>query len=254
MINIDNKLEILIIDDDEMIRKLLSVLLRMLNCNVTECNNGNEGCKEFTKNRYDLIFMDLVMPVMDGITCCSIFRENEAHSGEPFKTPIIGITGGSDEEVKECLKAGMTDVIKKPFSKKSIVNTLKIHTNCVEFISNKGEILMGKTICFQKELALEVLDGNEEMFHSMVEIFRETAPELSEDIDIATQEKDTEYLKRTAHTLKTRALYVGGKILSDLALKVEMACKSENPQQAFDLTPKLTEELNKLQKTLEEID
>jgi CheY-like chemotaxis protein len=82
--------------------------------NIDIANNGKEALEKFDKNQYDLILMDIQMPIMDGMVATKKIREIENTIGT--HTPIIAVTANAllgDREA--CIEAGMDDYISKPF-------------------------------------------------------------------------------------------------------------------------------------------
>jgi len=109
------KLNILLVDDHEPSGKIEGALLRELGHTYDIVVNGLEALKKFSENSYDLVFLDLQMPGIDGLETARRMREFEK-SGKRPATPIIGMTGRATEDDKMlCLKAGMDDYLSKPF-------------------------------------------------------------------------------------------------------------------------------------------
>jgi two-component system KDP operon response regulator KdpE len=104
-----NKAEILIIDDEEQIRRMLGITLRTNNYNVTEAENGNEGLIKASNHPPDLILLDLGLPDKDGMTVLHELRQ--WHTG-----PIIILSVQNNEEVIiKALDKGANDYLSKPF-------------------------------------------------------------------------------------------------------------------------------------------
>lgn len=221
---------------------------------MTAFDNGISPREDIITHKYDIVFIDLFMPEMDGISCCKSYREVDASAN----TPIIGITGGDSEDEQACLDAGMTDLIYKPFSKSTILNILLEHTNYTPD-KNKLEHIdltpapCDQRSCFDKQIALENLDGNEEMLPAMINMFIQLQTSLSDDLDRALETKDQQLLQITSHTLKTRSLYVGGAHLNQLSKDVELLCKKEDFETAASQVPQLKSELSRLVNTLNDL-
>jgi CheY-like chemotaxis protein len=92
--------------------------------NIDIANNGKEAMDKFGSIKYDIILMDIQMPIMDGITATKKIREIEA--GTHTHTPIIAITANALSGDKEiCLAAGMNEYISKPFQIDLLVQKMK---------------------------------------------------------------------------------------------------------------------------------
>ncbi len=102
-------------------RKVLTSLLKSQGCEVTIAVNGAEGVRKFFEDSFDIVLMDIQMPVMDGLTATRTIREHEIGSGK--RTRIIAVTAGVDRET--CLRAGMDDHLYKPVRLGAICSVLE---------------------------------------------------------------------------------------------------------------------------------
>ena len=123
-------LRILAADDHEMNQVLLSSVLMMMGYTCSFARNGQEAAAMAIEEKYDLIFMDIFMPVMDGIEASKRIREYYLHNSGPV---IIALTANANavlDEKDKCLEAGMNDFIVKPYRPKDIEQMIiKWHAN-----------------------------------------------------------------------------------------------------------------------------
>lgn len=120
------KKKILIIDDTELMVKLISDILSRAGYEVVSASNGIDGINKVRTEKPDLVILDVVMPEMDGFEACKILREDESNN----LMPIIILTAQDAEDDKlEGLELGADDYITKPFNPRELVsrvnNTLK---------------------------------------------------------------------------------------------------------------------------------
>ncbi len=118
-----SKKKILIVDDSEDNRFLVKLFLENSKYQITEAKNGEEAV-EFVRNQhYDIILMDMQMPVMDGYDAVKAIRQFE--EGLEVKVPIIALTAhGTSLEKNRCLEIGCTDFLSKPVSKNLLLHRI----------------------------------------------------------------------------------------------------------------------------------
>ena len=118
-------LNILLVDDSPNTRMLFSLYLKDTRHRITEAYNGQEGVEAFGAKTFDVVFMDLEMPLMDGYQATRIIRAMEADSGSR-PTPIVAVTGYTLPEARqECMLSGCTEFLAKPFSKNALLSMLE---------------------------------------------------------------------------------------------------------------------------------
>lgn len=107
----------LICDDASSNRLVLKKYLNLYSCQVFEAENGAEGIQKVTAYKdFNVIWMDIKMPKMDGFQCTKHLRDVLSYKGK-----IIGLTGYVDDDtVKKCFEVGMDHVVSKPFDKNLI--------------------------------------------------------------------------------------------------------------------------------------
>ena len=113
---VTDKLSILLVEDNELNQTLMKISLKRNNYTVTIANNGLEGVELFKIQRFDLILMDLMMPVMDGFEATKEIRKIESEDKERAYTPIIAFTANTlNNDHDKCVRGGMDDILEKPF-------------------------------------------------------------------------------------------------------------------------------------------
>lgn len=115
--NIKENLRVLLVEDNVLNQKLLDINLRKLNCIVVIANNGLEGVEIFKEQSFDVILMDLMMPVMDGYESAREIRKIENEEKSRGYTPIIAFTANTlNNDFQRCLENGMDYLMEKPFN------------------------------------------------------------------------------------------------------------------------------------------
>ncbi len=112
-------MKILIVDDEDRIRRLLRMYLERENYTIEEADNGSLALEMALENNYDVILLDIMMPGMDGMEVCKEIREKKA-------TPIIMLTAKGEEINRvQGFEVGTDDYIVKPFSPREVVLRVK---------------------------------------------------------------------------------------------------------------------------------
>lgn len=115
----DKNAHILVVDDEERIRRLLKMYLEREDFIIDEAENGQEALELALKNDYDLILLDIMMPEMDGIDVCHELRKEK-------NTPVIMLTAKGEESNRvQGFEVGADDYIVKPFSPREVVLRVK---------------------------------------------------------------------------------------------------------------------------------
>jgi signal transduction histidine kinase/ActR/RegA family two-component response regulator len=119
-------LHILVVEDHPINRKLVGVLLARMGCQVTNCEDGQQAVERVQQEPFDLILMDVNMPVMDGLTATRAIR---SLPGAAARTPIVVLTADVMNEAREqALAAGADDFISKPLNVEQLRSVVLKHT------------------------------------------------------------------------------------------------------------------------------
>lgn len=128
------KANILIVDDEERIRRLLVMYLKKEGYTVTEAENGEVALQKALEQDFDLILLDLMLPGIDGIEVCTKLRQTKA-------TPVIMLTAKGEEENRvQGFEVGTDDYVVKPFSPREVmyrVKTILRRSSKVAYFSKK---------------------------------------------------------------------------------------------------------------------
>ena len=119
-------LRVLLVEDNFLNQRLLEINLSKLNCIVSFANNGLEGVEIFKIQKFDVILMDLMMPVMDGFEASKEIRKIERENLSLGYTPIIAFTANSlNNDFQKCQENGMDYLMEKPFNTYKFIEIIK---------------------------------------------------------------------------------------------------------------------------------
>ena len=118
---------ILIAEDNDVNLKVLQHYLANFECRSLVAKNGKDAVKLFHRNDVDLVLMDIMMPVMDGLEAARKIRMLEKKRGGDKRTPIVAITAHiKPADQHQCINAGMNDYLSKPLKKCDLTRRMKI--------------------------------------------------------------------------------------------------------------------------------
>lgn len=110
------RLAILLVEDNLLNQRIVMFSLKKFNHDVVVANNGVEAIEKFQQQKFDVILMDIMMPVMDGLDATVRIREIETATQAERRTPIIALTANTmDNDRDKCLSYGMDEFMAKPF-------------------------------------------------------------------------------------------------------------------------------------------
>jgi signal transduction histidine kinase/FixJ family two-component response regulator len=107
---------VLLVDDNAVNLEVASAMLRLIGCEVDVARDGRQALARLGLRRYDVVFMDCMMPVMDGFEATAALRRRETQNGSSPRTVVVALTAGATREDRaRCLAVGMDDYLAKPF-------------------------------------------------------------------------------------------------------------------------------------------
>lgn len=222
-------LHILVAEDHPVNRKLLVTFLTKFGADIIEAENGQEAVETTLKHpEIDFIFMDIQMPVKNGIDATLEIRKNS------FKGIIIACTANSDkDDFEHYKKAGMNDVIVKPFKSQTIKEIIeKWNTALILPTAQEIATLISNKISVKKSWNIEdFMDtvANDYNFgKQLITDFIYQTETLIKTIPEAIEKKNFEELRRIGHTLKGSSSTVSAFPLSDYGTRLNKAAKSED--------------------------
>ena len=133
-------MRLLLAEDEKELTKALEIIFKHNNYSIDIAYNGKEACDFADTNKYDVIILDIMMPVMDGITALKTLRS------KGVKTPIIMLTAKSQLEDKVLgLDAGADDYLAKPFSTQELLARIRALSRRNEATTVTNNIVLGNT-------------------------------------------------------------------------------------------------------------
>ncbi|MEZ0390766.1 MAG: hybrid sensor histidine kinase/response regulator [Pseudobdellovibrionaceae bacterium] len=124
---LDRKLKLLVVEDTPEVQMLIRAFLKGTNVQLSFAENGQEGLRNFQKENFNLVLLDLQMPVMDGFEAAQKMREFEVKvNHNSHHVPILALTAlTTKSDIDHALEAGCDGYVTKPFSRSQLLNTLR---------------------------------------------------------------------------------------------------------------------------------
>ncbi len=225
-------LRILLAEDNELNQQVARELLRAVGAEVNIAANGAIALKMAEQARYDLILMDMQMPVMDGLAATRLLRLQE-HEGHHI--PILAMTANVMAGDRErCLEAGMDDHIAKPIDPAKLYAALQQWATSFSretggqvkaSATQREEPLLAQLQAFglKADTALQRLMHNWEWYRDLLRRFAQQGVQPMQNLIAALLKNDLEEAHRQAHTLKGIAATLGADPLRDIAAQLEGA-------------------------------
>lgn len=230
----------LVAEDNINNQKLIEILLNKVGLECDIANNGEEAVKLYQQNTYQLVFMDVNMPIMDGITAVKQIKT----LNKPF-VPIIALTANTIKGDKEkYLAAGMNDYLSKPIVFKDLVKVIHRYLHAHSYVEQPPANIEIKYEKYTKQLTMQQLELDQETVDMLLEDFFSTLGEGLANLKAAIASKDNVKIAQAAHYLKGSCANLAMKEAEHLLLEMEMAAK-ENKNAHFDV--------ERLEKVFEEI-
>ncbi len=223
---LQRRLDVLVAEDNVVNQKLALALLEKLGHRVALASNGLEALAAVAEKSFDIVFMDVQMPELDGLDAT---RRIRALDGPVSRVSIVAMTAGVQEgDAERCLEAGMNDYISKPIDRSKLAAI-------VAFWSEQGET-GGETMAAPPPSGEAMIDGSvidslsevlgpaklNDLVVTFVDDIRARVGRIAE----AAGGSDMDNLRREAHDLKSTAGNLGLMQLSDLGADIETACRA----------------------------
>ena len=259
---------VLVVEDSKSNQELIKLLLERFGVEVTIAEDGKEAVDKALNQQFDIIFMDIQMPNMDGYQATKLLRR------KGLKTPIIALTAyAMPEDCERCISAGCDDYLRKPIDNELLLTVIKKHlifqseplTERID--SAKSEVDQLSWHCSdgasqESEPAgpLEEEDGetpvdcttimknyqDAELIKKVVKVFLAEGPQILESLAEAVREKDSKNIKFYAHKLNGMARHMCARQLSEKILPIECAGREENTESVASLFDEMNSEFEKV--------
>lgn len=245
--------KIMVAEDNLINQKLVQNIFEGLGYKPVIVSNGLQVIEQIKKAKFDIIFMDVQMPEMDGLEATRYIIEKFDPSRKPV---IVAMTAFALEGDKaKCIEAGMDDYISKPFMVEEIVERIRkwgLAQNKKTAETMATETSESKQIQKQVLLDEKVLNRLREMaasadmdfFGEVIRMFIQQGKEIISDIEDLCTKKEWDKMSQQAHKLKGSALNIGANMLAETCRIIELKGKAPNGEDCTSLSNRLRSDFN----------
>ncbi len=243
--------QVLVVEDNPVNQKVAQRFLERLGCTVTLAQNGAEGVDLFQRGTFDLVIMDLQMPVMDGLTATKLMRACEPDGA---RTPIVALTANAMVgELERCLAAGMDDFLTKPVLIDRLREMLKKHFGTEDqgltdewaaatmVASSHVETAGAAPIDLHRWA--EVIGGDHEFGRELADTFSASATSVLTEMQACIGNRSQ--LQRAAHKLKGASSNVHATCLKQLCMAVEVGAHLLEEQRLLEYFDRMACEIQR---------
>lgn len=250
-------LRVLIAEDVDINQLVIKKHMQKFGFQAEFAENGKMAIEKLRNNRYDIILMDMQMPVMDGYEAIKLIRKEFP---EPVRSiPIISITASvMGEAPKRCLEAGANDYVPKPYDIKELRKKMEMCVGKTPVNDLKNIDTMQDTDNDKSPKSLIDLDylyqlseGDDDFTISMLSYFLDNTPSVLNDLKQFYREKDWKSLRNIAHKFKPQLTFMGIKsIFNEVEAIEQNSANVENTDEIPDLILKVESVCNEAVKEI----
>jgi two-component system sensor histidine kinase/response regulator len=239
-------LRVLVAEDNEVNQLVAKRIFEKLGHRVTVVGNGEEAVSALETGRFDLVAMDVQMPVMDGLDATAAIRKAEEKTGK--HVPIVAMTAHAMKGDRErCLFAGMDGYVAKPIRSAELEKALAEALD--KRVTDAGAIGNGPVI--DAGSLLEGVGGNRRLLQKLSRLFLADLPKLVERIKTAFDLRDSEELAKAAHALKGSIGNFGAAKAVEAASEIERLGRAGELASAQEAWVTLESELSVVRRELQ---
>lgn len=213
---------VLVAEDNAINQMVVKHTLLKLGAGADIAGDGAEAVEKFKKHNYDLILMDIQMPLMDGYEATTYIR-NQLCSN----VPIVAMTAFAlHGEEKKCFACGMNSYISKPFTVESLSQVIEKVLSVQSEVPYNSHILTANNVSVDLSMLYDICGDDESYISVMMQTFLENMPNTVRDINESLQREDWDALFKAAHRAKSSLSVVKVSKMLESVLLVEDRAKN----------------------------
>ena len=243
---------VLVAEDNIVNQRLVTRILEQRGHRVILAGNGQEAVKLTRRRQFDVVLMDVQMPVMNGLEATALIRQGEARTVD--RLPIVAMTARAMKDDRQrCLRAGMNAYIAKPIRAEVVIETVErvarrhVEGKTVPTARPKGGVVVDEASL------LEGVGGDRGLLREVVELFLGDLPRMKAELKTAGAAGDAAALAAAAHALKGSASTFATTGASETARRIEHLARKGDAAGAVRLLQSLDQEISGLKVALKRL-
>ncbi len=269
-----DSLKVLLAEDNVVNQKLAVGVLEKQGHTVQVVPNGQAALERLEEEEFDLVLMDVQMPILDGLAATRLIREQEQITGDHL--PIIAMTAHAMKgDREECLNAGMDEYIAKPIRvsamQEKFVEVIERYglsndrrrPNQAQAASKRQEVRMDHASLetpsssenppepvVDWERAMAIVGGDPRLLDEIISVYLLEKNSLRDTMERSLKSGDTDRLYRAAHTLKGASAAIGASRATSMSSTLEMAARNREIDRLPELFEELIDQLDAVEKEI----
>jgi CheY-like chemotaxis protein len=252
------KPKILLVEDSPLAQRITTSLLLDLHCDVNPCDTAEQALKKIETTNYDMIFIDLGLPDMNGVNLAKTIRKFEK-SQNKSSTPIIGQSAQTNNKNKKaCLNAGMQNLLPKPLTIPVIVKLLNdyvvdyaIHYPYIKSLSRKR---IHNEQVIDKLLFDKITNNNPETEQTFIHLTKQALQTDVPELKKAHAKKDWKRMRFTVHKLRGSFACIAAMRLEKIFGHIEEYLNEKKEPSVKEIQPLYDSALTEIERLKKEID
>jgi two-component system sensor histidine kinase/response regulator len=237
----------LVAEDNEISQVVLRKTLESMGCVVDIANNGEQVLQLLGQKKYQLLFLDVQMPVMDGLAAAKIIRDPSSHVLD-HTIPIIAMTAScSREDRARCIDAGMDFFLGKPVRRETLIEALGIALKKSARIGAAKHSL----VCLDTTELQTTLDNDRDALKSLLSRFYADLPRYLFELQEAISGKNEKKAKMIIHSIKGSCLNIGAQEMAGVAAEADQLRSDSDLAQLMQVAARLNNAFTSLGRELE---
>jgi CheY-like chemotaxis protein/HPt (histidine-containing phosphotransfer) domain-containing protein len=254
---------VLLVEDNLVNQEVGRTMIEAFGCRVDVASNGSDVLDRMESGRYDIVFMDCEMPVMDGLEATRLIRQREKQQGRPRATIVALTAHAADQDRSRCLEAGMDDYLGKPFRMQDLSRMMEKWRVRISALDSAASSQGFQSYSGPPENVTEnYLDRNSldnirslgpngpRMLSTVIGIYLNDSPILIDRLNETFDAADVEGVVKAAHALKSASAGLGATTLAVMCKQVEDSARGNSMDGAGTLISRIRLEYGRVKEAL----